>query len=263
MGASFDIQHVNFISYITAEGKRRAPRTEEGILLQFLYSLGNQEEIQKHTISTQSNWQAELQQTASNLGNSLAYGGHEILDERQVAKLLDPLRKYFTGYQLYVLLVPSPNQPARWERKSSYIDQLFEKFVHTAKTDILVLMPYGTQEFINIVDPFPALQALAATPLEPPVALFWTKADAAVAMPLQDAEKFFDKNVANASVTEAKLNRAIAAEAKNRTGKRILHISDLHFGDPIANRRRNYLKQHLTDLASKVDQVRDFRRSIQ
>jgi predicted MPP superfamily phosphohydrolase len=249
MAMSFQIADINFVAYITAETKRPSPRCEEGALWQFLYSFSDIYEVQRHTISTDPDWQFRLQQQASFLASKLDSDSNRIFGSGEAAEFLDPLREFFTGYDLYVLLIPDESGQA-----PDIID-MYENFVYQSRVNILVLRPYRVGSFVNVVDPFPAIQALASMPISPPAAVFWTKLGSAVAMSSADAAEFFRKAVATKNATEKSVNKNIEREARSRAARTILHISDLHFGDVTANARKNYLKQHLSRVVPLVDRV--------
>jgi len=51
------------------------------------------------------------------------------------------------------------------------------------------------------------------------------------------------------------VDRIIRAQARAIAVKKLLHMSDLHFGKPEAARRRSYLKGHLADVLRGIDRV--------
>jgi len=253
MGARFDIEHINFIAYVTAKGAKIAPRCEEQSLRKFLYSLADVVEIRRRTISTDATWQDRLQQQALSLANRLAMNNTDrIMSRAEVASLLDPLKKFFTGYALYALLIPGK------EEDQVALDRAYKHYVENSALDILVLMPYSSDAFVNIVDPFPASRCLAQRPISPPAVVFWTQSEESVAFTLDEADQFFTAYVARGGTvkrTVRGLQSRIKAESKRLAAKTILHISDLHFGDSLANRRRRILKQHLRKIAPNADRV--------
>jgi Calcineurin-like phosphoesterase len=261
MGALFELEHINFVGYITAEKPLVAPRCDEATLWAFLVSFGSPQEVARHTVSNDKKWQSGLVGAAGKSLSSLNSGSNRILSEREVAMHLDPLRTFFTGYAVDCLVIPPPADqdfPYADRRDSSGATDAFQHFVAHSALDILVLMPHTTGPFVNVIDPFPPLRALVANPAQLPCGVFWMPSGEAVAMPLPDAREFFERHIAkgeNSDKYRHHLRSVIAGEAKRRAAKRILHISDLHFGDDAANRRKAYLKEHLRNVVSKVDRV--------
>lgn len=252
MGARFDLEHVNFVAYLTADQKAKAPRTEVRLLSEFLDSVADSDRIKSTTISTSKTWQRNLQRVASRQRQQILTGAEGVVSEENVARVLDPLRAFFTGYQLYVLLIPGAGH---FGPSSELLSRSYVEFVRRSSVDILVLFPYSGPDFISVIDPFPALQSLANQPIQLPGAVFWTKQQNAVALPIADARKLFEDNIASRDASPTNLDRAICKEAVRRTTKKIMHISDLHFGNALANSRRNYLKQHLANVAKGVDRI--------
>jgi 3',5'-cyclic AMP phosphodiesterase CpdA len=209
--------------------------------------------MERTTLSTDPEWQKSLQQIASRQAERLGPGDWDtILDEKSVANVLDPLREYFTGHQIYALLVPSADGG---ESESLLIEELFKQFVFESELTILVLLPQSVESSINIVDPFPALASLANRAMAAPVAIFWTREETAFALPLSKAKDFFVRYIGSGNFSSDELNKLFRAEDKKNPPKRILHLSDLHFGDPQANRRKNYLKNHIAVVAQDADRV--------
>jgi hypothetical protein len=71
------------------------------------------------------------------------------------------LRTYFTGYDLYAMVLPSG------PRKQDLVSfRFFSEVAVTSHSNGLVLMPMLKEDhqFTEVVDPFPALRALAETP---------------------------------------------------------------------------------------------------
>jgi UDP-2,3-diacylglucosamine pyrophosphatase LpxH len=252
MGARFDIEHINFIAYLTSKKAQLAPRCEDNTLWQFLFSMAH--EVERNTISTDRDWQLRLQKRAAALVSSLSTNGRTMLPP-EVAPYLDPLREFFTGYDLYALLIPG--SAAGDEER---LVHTYAQYVKNSAVDILVLLPYSGDAFVNVVDPFPAIRALAERPVSLPAVVFWTASEESIALTLDEADEFF-ANFVSVGVKGArkgssvKLGPRIKAESKRLAVKTILHISDLHFGDAAANRRKNYLKQHLKRIAPTADRV--------
>ncbi|RYD67713.1 MAG: metallophosphoesterase, partial [Verrucomicrobiaceae bacterium] len=102
----------------------------------------------------------------------------------------------------------------------------------------------------------PALRALANTPVALPAVIFWTGLGGACVLPLERARKFYREELL--PVLERGphyLNEAIESVVPRQRIKRILHLSDLHFGQPETLSRRSWLKQELRRAIAGVDRV--------
>jgi hypothetical protein len=108
MGALFEIEHANFVGYLTVEGRVTAPRADRGILEGFLWSLTSPDSLISSTKGTPEDWTTKVADAAREQAFKLR--GEQILTPEQVALRLDPLRTYFTGYDLYAMVLPSVSQ---------------------------------------------------------------------------------------------------------------------------------------------------------
>jgi|SRR5208337_753113 len=90
----------------------------------------------------------------------------------------------------------------------------------------------------SVIDPFPALRVLAENPIKPPLVVFWTPSESSCVLSLHEAFAFFRGELIWAldSGDGRALDRLITEAAARQRVKRILHLSDLHFGAPAAPR---------------------------
>lgn len=251
MGWHFEFKHTNFAGYLTAEKPRTAPRAERGVLWEFLGCLSDRHTVERAIVTRDPNWRDSLRNTAAQQLESVGRGDFdEVLNEDAVAKILYPLRKYFTGYQIYSLLIPAVD-----ERYPDFFEQTFRQLALESNFNILVLLPSTLDSSANIVDPFPAISSLASQALTPPLAVFWTPEQSACALSINNTKDFIYKYIASGKYSLGEINNVIKIEAQRNKPKKVLHLSDFHFGDPVANRRKNYFKNHIAETATDVDRV--------
>jgi 3',5'-cyclic AMP phosphodiesterase CpdA len=255
MGARFAINHSNLIGYLTADRDARAPRSDRETLGTFLMSLAYNRNLISSTQGTQDDWTERVREAARDRLDRMRFqfGELEPMPPEAVARFLDPLRTYFTGYDFYALVLPT----GKWnEDQASFA--FFTEAAVSSHTSGLVLMPdeppySGLSQF---VDPFPALKVLADNPIAPPGVVFWTPLRGTCALPLNDARAFFRGQLLDAleGGLEA-TDGAIRAQAARQKAKRILHLSDLHIGLQETAQRRSWLKQHLAKVLPSIDRV--------
>jgi predicted phosphodiesterase len=269
MGVHFAVEHVNFISYLVSEEKRTAPRASRSLLHEFFTRLsegyradgqgyagfenaglrlgGRRESV----ISSDPNWLNRLQRVAAKQAwwTSDRYSIFpEKVSSQTAARLLTPLREFFTGYALCGLVIP--------DQDSQLAANFFEDAAISSGSNGLFLMPDRVDRTVNVLDPFPPLRALAETPVQAPVVAFWTPMGGACALPLVNAEEFYEKTLRpllGEGVIE--LDRAIRTRATDIATGRIIHLSDLHFGDTRSDLPRQYIKAHLTNIVKNNDRV--------
>jgi hypothetical protein len=169
MGARFEIDHANFVGYLTAGPNATAPRANKGTLKNFLMALAYGGGLISSTQGTRDDWTRRISRAADREASELSWTD-EVLDSVEVAQRLDPLRTYFTNYPLYAMVLPSGS----WEEDRDSF-RFFTEAAVASHSNALVLMPEGqSHDLTSVVDPFPALRVLAECPTSPPAAVFWT-----------------------------------------------------------------------------------------
>lgn len=264
MGAPFNVNHANFVAYLTADDRPTPPRTDAWNLREFLLSLqyggdmnstySSAEFPHRQLISSGPEWVEGIVSTAGHLLNEFFFEANppEILERGLVAEILGPLRKFFTGYTIYAMMFP---EKGIWERDPK-VEEFFREAAIAMGSEGLILNPYGVGKLLDVIDPFPALRALADTPIAPPSVVFWTVTADVCVLPLIEATTFFRERILGALGDGIGMIAEILKEKSEHTRtKRILQMSDLHFGKPEAARRRRYLKGHLEDILDNIDRV--------
>ena len=269
MGVHFAVEHVNFVSYLVNQEERTAPRASRSLLHEFFtrlsdgYRPGGQgyagfEDAglrlgvtRESVISSDPNWRNRLQRVAAKQARWTSVQKSifpEIVSSRAAATLLDPLRKFFTGYALCGLVIP--------DQESHLAENFFERAAISSGSNGLFLMPDRVDRTVKVLDPFPPLRALAETPVQAPAVAFWTPKGGACALPLVKAMEFYEdtlRPLLGRGVME--LDHAIRTHPPDIPSGRIVHLSDLHFGDARSNLKRQYIKAHLNNIVKKNDRV--------
>jgi Calcineurin-like phosphoesterase len=251
MGARFEIAHTNFIAYLTAVHRVTAPRADSETLKMFLQSLAYGHNLISSTMGTADDWTRQIAYAAERESEMLSWDNN-VLSPVEVARRLDPLRTYFTGYPLYAMVIPS----GTWGTD----ERSFRFFTESAvgsHSNALILMPeQQPHSLTSIIDPFPPLRALADHPVEPPLVVFWTPLGNSCVLPLSEAIDLFRGQLIWALDRDAReVDHLVEAAASRQRTKRILHLSDLHFGTPEAGRRRRWLKERLANELRSIDRV--------
>lgn len=251
MGAHFEIDHANFVGYLTSNRGEIAPRADSRTLKMFLMSLAYGGGLISSTMGTADDWTRKIAAAARNEDERMPWDDR-VLNSHEVSQRLDPLRSFFTGYPLYAMVFPSGS----WsEDRESF--RFFTETAVSSHSNALILMPEGqTFELTSFVDPFPALRVLAENPIKPPLVVFWTPAESSCVLPLAEAFVFFRRELIWALDSGARaVDTLIAAAAARQRTKRILHLSDLHFGTQEAARRRRWLKEQLARELPSINRV--------
>jgi hypothetical protein len=181
VGFFFDLDHANFVAYLTAPEGTRAPRAFPERLFAFFESLSRiSPHDQQFLIASDWNWIEAIRRISERAARRIQPRlTRNVLGSPEVVGRLRKLRPYFQGYSIYALIVGANDPKAR---------EFFRSAALASAEDGLVLMPHGgSEEVVNVIDPFPAVRSLAEIPLKPPAVVFWTALGGACALPLRDA----------------------------------------------------------------------------
>jgi UDP-2,3-diacylglucosamine pyrophosphatase LpxH len=247
MGARFSIEHANFVAYLTSSRQTRAPSADSVELDGFLEGLNDPSSLMSSTKGQSDDWCQAVSSAATEGRNALRDKKPGLLAPEDVAAVLGPLREHFSDYNLYCLIIPS-----RRGRDEESFTFFLEAAIST-KGHGLVLMPERGRDFVEYLNPFPAIAELADSLAFSPAVLFWSRTAACV-LPLSEAKGFYRKVLVEALEKHPEnIERILAAEVKRRSTKQILHLSDLHFGRADARFNRSWLKSHLRKILPGVD----------
>ena len=205
------------------------------------------------TRGTPDNWARRVSDDISRRETRKGGWSKEILSPDEVRERLDPYRMYFTGYDFYALVLHSELSEKDIESHKFFMEAAVSS--HHAG---LVLMPEtirGTS-LIDIIDPFPAIRTLAEHPIARPCVVFWTELQSACVLPLKEAQSFYRRDILPAlDQGSLAVHKAIQNATRSVRTKRILHLSDLHFGTREAAKRRSWLKEQLAKELPSIDRV--------
>jgi len=264
MGAVFRLEHANIMAFVTSRSYG-APRVLRRDLSEFLDAL---KYTAKHWIIPERGfepWPEQIAEIAGRASSRL----HEMREsvEREtlsgaiVEKLLEELRSELSDYPLFALAVGQG-------------ERLRETAHHLARVpmygQLLVLIPeYGTTDRnFEVLDPIPAFSVALHAASEWPGIVFWTANGASAFASMEDVDELQHE------LTFASLDRhsrgpfpsyrATAAfdavlrkwaERRSTRSRRLLHLSDLHFGTSDANENQPLLEAELRDIVKSVDRV--------
>jgi UDP-2,3-diacylglucosamine pyrophosphatase LpxH len=255
MGARFDVSHLNLVGYLTDDKMEQSIRTDRETLASFLEALAYRKNLISVTERSSEDWTQIVANIAKQQLFRLNAFRKEFEDSLGIdpASYLDPLKPHFTGYDFYALILPSSSGKRDHDVFYSFVEFGLKSGAHG-----LVLLPNQGLEggLSQFIDPFPIIKSLADHPIAPPAVAFWTSNGGACVLNLDDAARFFRQSLLpSLPKGVAAVDQAILGIAENESAKRILHLSDLHFGLDEAGIRRSYLKRHLQNVVPKVDRV--------
>jgi UDP-2,3-diacylglucosamine pyrophosphatase LpxH len=260
MGATFRLEHANIMAYVTSRSYG-APRVRRRDLAEFLDAFKN--EPKKWLVALNGfDYQIErIAEVASHASSRLhkirSSDDTEIIYGSTVEKVLEELRSEFSVFPLFALAVGG----LRYQ--SQVVQDLLESFVEGV---LIIISEHGTTgRNFEVLDTVPAFSvALHAVP-EWPGFVFWTANGASTFVSTIDDEDLqgllCELVGATAGINPYHNMAAIDAVLRRWAAKRptrfrrLLHLSDLHFGTTDATLNQPLLEAELRDIVKSVDRV--------
>jgi Calcineurin-like phosphoesterase len=251
MGYGFPLECANLVAYMTSHGTE-APRVARGTIENLLGSMVHGEEGRPVLFSRDSEWVKRLQTRAQVALQKLQvhYVDHMVeVAREEVAALLDPLKRELSSFSLYALVVDEHDN-----RQVSQTLDTAARFLAESERDVLVLLPSVYPAWTaQVLDPFPAFGTALDHAESWPGLLCWSPRGASAFVAAADVH-----DAAIEVVNILSHGGQIDAWLTNRQpcpSKRILHLSDLHFGSDHAATNLALLEAELFDVVKSVDRI--------
>ncbi len=265
MGAVFSLDHANIMAYMTSRSYG-APRVRRRDLGEFLDALAY--DARRYLIPEPGfePWPEEIAQVslraATQLRKARDFGDRETLPSSMVERILEELRSELSDYSLFALAVGSG------ERLREAAEEIATAPLHG---QLLVLIPEQdiTERNFEVLDPIPAFSTALHAAADWPGFVFWTPNGASAFASLEDGWELFRQLVH--SVHEDTYFRRRFSRHRSTAGfdavlrnwessrtsrsRRLLHLSDLHFGTAEATENQPLLDAELRDIVKSVDRV--------
>lgn len=277
MGAIFKLEHGNIMAYLTSRSFA-APRVRQNDLVDFLQSFIDTPG--RHILFEKGHdrWPyrvadlaeralekfRELESSSTRDPDSLRQR-ENIVNGRIVEGLLSELRSEFSYYPLFALAVGGGKE-------------LQAKAKELAKKDLygnlLVLIPDETETAgnFNVIDPVPSFSVSLHAAAEWPGFAFWTPNGAGCFCSLREIDEF--TNLVESQIihrgdefrSQGHPRRVVYSgwfdtllknwdRSHQSRSRRLLHLSDLHFGTNYATENQPLLDAELRDVVKNVDRV--------
>jgi hypothetical protein len=239
--------------YITVPGQKKTPRLTHWQLLEFLGAIQGQYRDRSSVWCTNTRWVDEVTHIAQYGSRFLQTHTSDsddtnLLPPEIIEEALKPLKRAFSQFKVFGLAVGTySNHPD--------LIAFYEHAAYSSREYGLFLIPDLPlpDETLQMFDPLPIAKSIATRPDLWPGILFWTPFGASAFAPLQrayglyqDILERFDRGEFNVEQLISDFNNDTEASES----KRLLHLSDFHFGNEYALRNQAYLSLHLK---SKID----------
>jgi predicted phosphodiesterase len=258
MGFHFDLKHANIAAYVTMYAAE-PPRVDGMELYEFVEALSYADST-TFLRSESPDWLDEVHRAAQRCRNTLTSffdppGLPSIIKPVQVEKVLAPLRRHLTTFSLYGLVLYGASDSRGAEDTRA---KLVGEVMARGDAAVLVLFPdrYGRQELKprEFLDPLPQAALIEKSAMEGPGVAFWTQRGTVCFVPERDvldvAIELLSALRENPASLDKLLQRRMGSPAR-----RLLHLSDLHFGSSSAATNLAMLQGELVDAVPEVQRV--------
>lgn len=263
MGAIFKLEHANIMTYVTSRSYA-PPRVLKQHLFDFLDVLSY--EAERYLIPERGfePWPTQITAIAREAASRLRESRYEeekpVVPPPTLARLLEELRNEFSVYPLYALAVGAGKELQEVAR------ELASTPMHG---QLLVLIPEDgvSERNLEVLDPLPTFStALHAAP-DWPGFVFWTQTGISAFARLSEAHELVHR-LMDAQYemrprrpfpfpTTSGFDYVLQDWSKRspRKYRRLLHLSDLHFGTEEATENQAILDAELSEIVQNVDRV--------
>ncbi len=256
MGWKFELRDANIVAYLTRQWPEETlpPRTKGEDLVRFLGAMAYPSQS---LISSDPTWPQRVSTAAKEASRRLDRKFHgesreDFVSPSVVNATLFELRKIFQRFDLYALVAASN----RDDRATAF----FRHVAYSSEHRALILMPdrgIEGEKSLDFFDPLPPVQLIAEHPENLPGVLFWTKTGEAAFVPIPEAEVLYHRLSMQLEHGEIYLATTLKAPDHRppERRRRILHLSDLHFGTQDALDKEPLLETCLHSRRDQFDRI--------
>jgi hypothetical protein len=270
MGARFELRHANLMAYVTSRSYG-APRSQRQDLHDFLFALRYQAReflIPERGFEPWPEYVSEIAGRAlEKLGEGNRRAESEIVSGSTVERVLEELRMELSDYSLFALAIG----------KSREIQEVAERLSREPlHGELLVLMPDFREQKSNfeVLDPIPAFSVALHAASDWPGMAFWTPNGSSAFVPIRMLNELVPElhQAINEDFDHPRryrrhrfpgiggigtFDRLIKSWSVRYTPKsrRLLHLSDLHFGTKQATENQPLLDAELSEVVKSVQRV--------
>lgn len=233
----FPVRFVNLVVHLTTPSDR-APRVEGHQVRQFLDNVANPDRTRTWT----SEGRARLAAAAARSLELLGDVTDAPLAPAELDAALAPVRAVLADHLLFALPAGQPAE-ADQERHHRWLAHV----AAASGTQALILIPdsWAGRQDRTVVDPMPAVELLDRHLDQWPGVLFWSRSGAAAFVGLDAVDAFYRRLDAAYPLGLAALDAVLGSYRPRTATRRLLHLSDLHFGTREARDNLAHLKAQL------------------
>lgn len=269
MGARFELRHANLMAYVTSRSYG-PPRSHRGDLWDFLFALRYQARdflIPERGFEPWPEYVSEIAGRAIQKLEEDVHAKSEVVSGAAVGRVLEDLRMELSDYSLFALAVGSSHE----------IREAAERLARKPLDgELLVLIPDFREQDSNfeVLDPIPAFSVALHAASDWPGIAFWTPNGSSAFVPIRafydlfgdledalhadfDHPRRYRRHAFSRAGGIGTFDRLVKSWAIKHTpnSRRLLHLSDLHFGTRHATENQPLLDAELSEVVKSVQRV--------
>ncbi len=246
----FPVKFVNLAVYLTTR-VTRVPRVDAWSLSQFLGNVANEGQTRTWTSEGRTQLAQAAQQALRLLGARSE--SNVLLEPDRLAAVTAPVRALFENHLLFAL----PAGGGHGSLASHQLNAALHYMAAASGKHALVLIPdiYDGSWSRTIVDPMPAVELLCSYVEQWPGVLFWSSSGAAAFAGIDDVMSLYSQLEAHFEGGLDAIDRILLGHRPRKRSRRLLHLSDLHFGTAPARRNLDYLREQIAAESHDISRV--------
>ena len=258
MGWRFELKHTNTVAYLTVPDQHEPPRSTASHLAAFLGSIQGQYRDRPPLWSDDEQWVediAKIARDASRVLESLVVADpNQPMDTASIKLVLHDLKVAFhKPYSVYGLAIGNC-------RDQNLLRSFGEHAAYSSRHHGLFLIPDlpRPEETLEMFNPVPMARIVATRPGLWPGIVLWTPSGTSAFVPIEQATGLLQEILDSLQGNRQDIVRILSSfTEKNRSQetKRLLHLSDLHFGNNVARENQAYLSLHLGTVLPSISRV--------
>jgi hypothetical protein len=235
----FPVKFVNLVVYMTTPASN-PPRIDSWPLRQFLSNVANEDQTRTWTPDGRAQLRRAAEESLAALGSCPT---SEPVPPERLSEVVAPLRRLLADHMLFALPAGEPRDQVS-QRK--FISALHYAAAASG-TNALVLIPdsFAGRGDRTIIDPMPQVELLTAYVEKWPGVLFWSRSGAAAFAGIDDAMVLYQRLEEGFALGPPAIDAILEGYRPPKQSRRLLHLSDLHFGTQPAARNLATLRDQM------------------
>jgi predicted phosphodiesterase len=254
------VDAANLLSFVLLDDQAAPPRVQRRTMRELFSSLRSPNLCYAVLGSLRRSWVTQVAISALNICEVNSFDVDDALQDEQILSaeliklLMVPLRASFLGFKNIILLIETYNST------TSYYREFVSNLPQDAAGDEQTLLVYVTPRFAlcQLADPMPMLQVISRSPTAPPLAIVATDRDRPKCV-AKEVSICLIENIANGipspTVAGSVMGVVAGHSSISNRPRKLLHISDLHFGLRKIRRKVIFLKAHFSLVLKQIDRV--------